>query len=618
MENYGDIRESQTMNHRSDQGMADIVPRDETQARLDARAAAVARFEPEAEYTIADRLEERSQRFAERPFLLYADLVLSYDEVNARANQAAHALRCLGLAAGEVCAMAMENRPDLFILWFGLAKLGVTVTLLNTQIRGRQLQHALHEAGARAVIVGEECLAGFVGLEGKLPLWLWPDPEKPATPEHRGLAALELAPLVAAAPRYNPPRAWRAGIRSGSPAVLVFTSGTTGLPKAAIYSHMRWLLTGDAMEVGLRASSEDVFYCFLPLYHGAAANAVGSTALHCGSAIFIRRRFSAREFWTDVRRHGITVCQYVGEICRYLLNQPERPDDKLHSLRCISGTGMIAELWQRWVERFGPMDITEGWGATEANCSLINLDNRIGSCGRIPDWEKTNLRLVRYDSISDSYPRDAEGRYIVCEPGEVGEAIGMIHEQAAATRFEGYTSKEATEKKILRNVFRAGDAWWRSGDLLRCDEDGYCWFVDRIGDTFRWKSENVSTMEVAAALADFVGVEFVTVYGVAVPGHDGRCGMAALVMRPGFDFDPRAFYRLTEERLPRYAAPQFLRLCAQADMTTTYKLRKVDLQAQGYDPARCGDPLYVRDEEEKTYLPLSPEVLARAGFAAFA
>ena len=609
------------MSRSSDRPIADsgaIVPREQTQARLDARAAAVARFKPEIEYTIADRLEERAQRYADRPFLLYGDLVLRYDEVNACANQAAYALRGLGLVAGEVCALAMENRPDLFILWFGLSKLGVTVTLLNTQIRGPQLQHALAEAGVKAVIAGEECLAGFVGLETDLPIWLWPDPENPSDSALRALAVLDLMPLVSVTSRSNPPRTWRAGIRCESPAVLVFTSGTTGLPKAAIYSHMRWLLTGDAMEVGWRVTSDDIFYCFLPLYHGAAANAIGSTALHCGGAIFIRRRFSATGFWSDVRRHGITICQYVGEICRYLLNQPATDTDKQHSLRLISGTGMVAELWLRWVDRFGPMDIVETWGATEANASLLNIDNRIGSCGRVPYWEKTNLRLVRYDSATDTYPRDAEGHYLLCLPGEVGEAIGMIFEEATATRFEGYTSKEATSKKILRNVFREGDTWWRSGDLLRYDEDGYFWFVDRIGDTFRWKSENVSTSEVAGALAEYTAAELVTVYGVKVPGHDGRCGMAALVLRPGYDFDPRAFFQLTEEHLPRYAVPQFVRLCPLADMTSTYKLRKVDLQAQGYDPIRCSDPLYVRNDKEQTYVPYSLEVLKQVGFAPFA
>jgi fatty-acyl-CoA synthase len=596
---------------------AGIVSREKTQAKMDARAAVTARIKPRAEYTIADRLEERTLTYSARPFLLYRDVVLSYADVNTQANRLAHALHGLGLRAGQVCALAMENRPDLFVIWFALSKLGVTAALLNTQIHGKPLQHALVEARVDAIIVGEECLASFADQEARLPLWLWPDPERPAAPELRALAAFELPPLAAAAPAENPSRAWRAGVFAEDTAVLVFTSGTTGMPKAAKYSHLRWLMVGDVMEVTLGTNCEDVFYCFLPLYHGAAAASLGSTALQCGSAIAIRRRFSASEFWNDVRRYGVTTLHYVGEICRYLLHPAPRCEDRQHSLRRMTGTGMNAELWQRWVERFGAMDIFESWGATESNCNLINVDNRPGSCGRVPYWDKTNLRLVRYDAATDSHPRDAAGRYILCEPGEVGEAIGMIINlpETGAGRFEGYTSEAATEQKILRNVFCDGDSWWRSGDLLRCDEDGYCWFVDRVGDTFRWKSENVSTMEVAEVLGDFPSLAFITIYGVAVPGQEGRCGMAALVLQPGRTFDPEGFYRRTEECLPRYAAPQFVRICAQADMTTTFKLRKVELQAQGYDPGRCDDPLYVRDEEGRTYVPLSAEALGRAGFA---
>ncbi|MBL0122952.1 MAG: long-chain-acyl-CoA synthetase [Betaproteobacteria bacterium] len=587
---------------------------------MDARAAVTARIKPGAEYTIADRLEERALTYSTRPFLYYGDITLSYAEVNARSNRLAHTLHVLGLRAGQVCALAMENRPDLFVIWFALSKLGVTAALLNTQIHGQPLQHALVEARTDAVIVGEECLASFADQEARLPLWLWPDPERPAAPELRALSALELRPLTAAATTENPSRAWRAGVLAGDTAVLVFTSGTTGMPKAAKYSHLRWLMVGDVMEVTLHTTCADVFYCFLPLYHGAAAVSLGSTALQCGSAIAIRRRFSAREFWKDVRRYGVTTMQYVGEICRYVLHQPANSDDRQHTLRRMTGTGMSAELWQRWVERFGAMDIFESWGATESNCNLINVDNHPGSCGRVPYWEKTNLRLIRYDAGSDRYPRDKEGRYVLCEPGEIGEAIGMVIDspETGAGRFEGYTSTAATEQKILRNVFRDGDAWWRSGDLIRHDMDGYCWFVDRIGDTFRWKSENVSTMEVADALVGFPGLAFVTIYGVAVPEQEGRCGMAALVLHPGKTFDAEGFFKRTEESLPHYAVPQFVRLCAQVDMTTTYKLRKVDLQAQGYDSARCGDPVYVRDDEGRTYVPLSKEALERAGFAPFA
>ena len=383
---------------------------------------------------------------------------------------------------------------------------------------------------------------------------------------------------------------------------------------------MRWMSSGDVMEVTLGATAADVFYCCLPLYHGAAATSVTSTALRVGASIVVRRKFSVREFWQDVRRNHITVFQYIGEICRYLLNQPVVAGEREHSLRYMLGAGLTAESWQRWLERFGPIQVFEGWGATEANANLINVDNYVGSCGRVPDWSRTNLRLVRYDVESDTHPRDEHGFYQLCKPGEVGEAMGFIvdHPQIGGGRFEGYTSAAASESKIRRNVFQAGDAYWSSGDLLRYDDDGYFYFVDRIGDTFRWKSENVSTLEVAGTLSDLPGLELINVYGVQVPEHEGRAGMAAILMQPGQTFDPQAFYDLTEARLPRYAAPMFVRVSATADMTSTFKLRKVDLQRQGYAPGLFADPLFVRDDSTRTYQPYSLQVLARAGLAPFA
>nr|MBP7545490.1 AMP-binding protein [Acidovorax sp.] len=395
----------------------------------------------------------------------------------------------------------------------------------------------------------------------------------------------------------------------------LFTSGTTGLPKAAHISHGRWLMAGDVMSISMDITPDDCFYCFLPLYHGAAAMSAGSTALAGGARIVVRRKFSRSEFWADVRRYHITVCQYVGEICRFLLSAPPTPEDKNHSLRKLSGTGMAPEVWTQWTERFGDQfQIVEGWGATESNTNTLNLDNWIGSCGRIPFWEKTNLRLVRYDVETDTHPRDANGFYQLCDVNEPGEAIGMIiqHPEAIGGRFEGYTSPEATEKKILRNVFQQGDAWWSSGDLLRCDADGYCWFVDRIGDTFRWKSENVSTTEVADVLGDYPGLEALTIYGVKVEGAEGRAGMAAVVMMPGHSFNPQAFWELAMDRLPRYATPVFVRLPQTADMTGNYKLRKVDLQREGFDPQVVKDPLFVRDDEARTYVPLTAEAVAKA------
>lgn len=598
------------------------VPREHTQALLDLRSAAAGLIKPRDLYTLADRLEQQAQEQGERPFLIYREQRLSYREVDARANQMAHTFYVNGLRAGDVCALIMENRPAFFCTWFGLVKLGVVVAFVNTQVSGKPLLHALQTTEAKALVVGEECLANVQATEGlpDVPCWLIHDPETPwSGPLPKGIDG-HFDARIENAPRTLFPRDIRAHIDAQTPTLLIFTSGTTGLPKAARYSHMRWLSSGDVMEVTLHATRDDVFYCCLPLYHGAAATSVTSTALRAGAAIVIRRKFSVREFWSDVASHRISIFQYIGEICRYLLNQPVREGERQHSLRCMLGAGLSPDSWQRWLERFGPIQVFEGWGATEANAAIINVDNYFGSCGRVPDWNKTNVRLVRYDIENDCHPRDENGFYQICEVGEAGEAMGFIvdHPEIGGGRFEGYTSAEATESKIRRNVFREGDAYWSSGDLLRQDADGYCYFVDRIGDTYRWKSENVSSAEVADALGDLAGLELINVYGVQVPGHEGRAGMAAVLMQPGCDFDPQALYHLTEARLPRYAAPVFVRVTRSADLTASFKLRKVDLQRQGYCPARCSDPLYIRDESARTYVPYSLRALERAGLAAFA
>ncbi|ALE88146.1 long-chain-acyl-CoA synthetase [Pseudomonas versuta] len=598
------------------------VPREQTQQLLDLRSAASAQIKPADLYTLADRLEAQAQRFPDQPFLIYGTDVYSYAQVDAQANRMAHVFYDKGLRPGDVCAIAMENRPQFFFCWFGLVKLGAVVAFINTQVNGKPLVHALQTTDAKAVVVGEECLDNLLATDGLpgVPWWLIEDLENPHDRVLPACVDQSLSEQIAQAAPTPFPREVRAAITAESTTLLIFTSGTTGLPKAARYSHMRWMSSGDVMEVTMGATAADVFYCCLPLYHGAAATSVTSTALRVGASIVVRRKFSVREFWQDVRRNHITVFQYIGEICRYLLNQPVVAGEREHSLRYMLGAGLTAESWQRWLERFGPIQVFEGWGATEANANLINVDNYVGSCGRVPDWSRTNLRLVRYDVESDTHPRDEHGFYQLCKPGEVGEAMGFIvdHPQIGGGRFEGYTSAAASESKIRRNVFQAGDAYWSSGDLLRYDDDGYFYFVDRIGDTFRWKSENVSTLEVAGTLSDLPGLELINVYGVQVPEHEGRAGMAAILMQPGHTFDPQAFYDLTEARLPRYAAPMFVRVSATADMTSTFKLRKVDLQRQGYAPGLFADPLFVRDESTRTYQPYSLQVLARAGLAPFA
>ena len=456
-----------------------LVSREQTQLKLDRRAPIAAKYMAATPYTMADRLDDCVRDFGERTFLTEGDVRYTYAQFNQRANQVARALHEQGVKKGDVVAMAIENRPAFFFAWFGIAKLGAVVAFINTNVAGKPLVHALEVTSASHVIVGEECAERFAqtdGLDTTLTYWHWPDESRPAAAGVLEQFGADLQALAMTEDGAPVPLAWREGVLAGDTAQYIFTSGTTGLPKAAVISHARWLMAGDSMQVLWEITKDDCFYCFLPLYHGAASMSLTATAMAAGARIVVRRKFSRSEFWSDIRAHDITFCQYVGEICRFLLSVPAADNDKDHTLRKMAGTGLTPEIWQQWTGRFGAdFQIFEGWGGTESNTNTINLDNRIGSCGRVPYWEKTNLRLVRFDQEKGDYIRDENGFLQLAGVDEPGEAIGMViqYPGVVAGRFEGYTNVEASEKKLLRNVFQEGDVWWTSGDLLRCDEDGY-------------------------------------------------------------------------------------------------------------------------------------------------
>jgi fatty-acyl-CoA synthase len=569
---------------------------------------------PTSPRTFADRLEERARRGPGQTAILYEAERWTYGDWNEAANRVAHFAAEQGLAKGDVVALLMENRPEYVATWAGLAKIGVTAALLNTNLTGRALAHAIAAASARTLIVGSECLDRFATLgsevEPPLAVWVARDPYGPARDAALPGGADDLDRALAGTAASNPDPALRSELRAGDDLFYIYTSGTTGLPKAARMSHLRFLGTGDLGSWALGMRRTDVHYCALPLYHSAGGMMQVSTALAAGATLALRRKFSARAFWDDAREFDATHFQYIGEFCRYLLQQPARKDDREHRVRAIIGNGLRADVWEPFQRRFGIERIVEFYGATEGNAPIMNLENKVGSVGRYPFKLLSNVRLVRYDLDADQPVRDARGLCVECETGEAGELVGRISERAAG-RFEGYTSKEATERKILRDVFQSGDAWFRTGDLLRQDEDGFFYFVDRIGDTYRWKGENVSTQEVAEAVASFPGLEMANVYGVRVPGQDGRAGMAALSLSPGARFDPEGFYRHVEAALPRYAAPVFLRLLPEQEVTGTFKLRKVTLQEEGFDPARVADRLFFRDDEARSYVPLDADLAAQ-------
>ena len=573
----------------------------------------LARMKPSSNYTVPDLIEKQAAARADHPFVLFEDRRTSYREYNELANRVAHWAQAEGLRAGDVVALLMQNRPEYLSAWGGLAKIGVTTALINTNLQGHSLAHAIDAAGTRKLIIGSECLSMLASLADDAPAGLQTfvlrDPAEPSADLPEG--ARDLDGELAEQPVSNPDPAARAGVRSGDPLVYIYTSGTTGLPKAAKMSHLRFNATGSGSLIA-GFGSRDVMYCALPLYHSAGGAMAVMAVLMAGATLALRRRFSASQFWDDVRMFDATAFQYIGEFCRYLLNQPTSDADRDHALRFCIGNGLRPDIWAEFRDRFGIRKIVEFYGATEGNVAMFNLDNKEGSVGKRPPALIPAPHLIKFNVENDEHVRGADGLCIECDPDEVGELIGEIPKDPNTLqgRFEGYTSKEATEKKILRDVFQIGDTWFRTGDLLRCDSQGYFYFVDRIGDTFRWKGENVSTQEVAEALCVVPGVEVCNVYGVEIPGQDGRAGMAAMVLQDPSSFDGAAIYELVKRSLPSYAAPVFLRVQGEATMTGTLKLRKVDLAKEGYDTASIKDPLYVRDDASRSYQPLSAERLA--------
>jgi fatty-acyl-CoA synthase len=330
--------------------------------------------------------------------------------------------------------------------------------------------------------------------------------------------------------------------------------------------------------------------------------------------VVLRERFSASDFWDDIVEWNCTLFQYIGELCRYLVNSPPHPREAEHRIRLCCGNGLRAEVWEDFKRRFRIPQILEFYAATESNVSLYNCEGKPGAIGRIPSFlaHRFHVALIKCDIETGEPVRNAEGFCIRCSVNQVGEAVGKIPEDSSSpgSRFEGYTDEEASDRKILRNVFVKGDAWFRTGDLMRKDAGGYFYFVDRVGDTFRWKGENVSTTEVAEAISGCPRVLEAVVYGVTMPGAEGRAGMAAVVVSQ--DFDLIAFRQHLAQRLPEYARPLFLRIRGEVETTSTFKPKKRDLMREGYDPAIIADTLYFNDHVRQAFVELDAALYERS------
>jgi fatty-acyl-CoA synthase len=545
---------------------------------------------PNATSSIVDIVERQARRRPGNIAIFYLDQRMSYAELDARANRYAHWALAQGIGRGSVVALLMENRPDYICAWLGLFKAGAQVALINTNLSGAALAHSISISGARHAIVGAELEENFSAA---------PFEERPVLWVEGRAAGGDLSAVLSTLPDTSPGKAARAGVTLKERAFLIYTSGTTGMPKAANFSHMRMLFMMSGFVGALSPRQSDRIYNPLPLYHSSGGVCAVGLAFFSGGSLILKRKFSLHEFWSDVHQYGATIFEYIGEVCRYLLNAPPSPLEHGHKIRVITGNGLRPEIWREFQERFAIPRIVEFYGATEGNVSMLNYDGTVGAVGRVPDYLEWLLpsRIVRFDVEKEMPVRGPDGLCIECGPDEVGEALGGVSTRAGR-EFEGYTNRADSEKKMLRDVFRKGDLWFRTGDLMRRDGLGYFYFVDRIGDTFRWKGENVSTGEVGEALAAVPGILEANVYGVSVPGVDGRAGMASLVVDGAFSLSELP-QRL--KMLAQYARPIFLRLSPRIEVTGTFKQRKVDLVREGFDPSTISDPLYFLEPASGKY-----------------
>ncbi len=568
--------------------------------------------DPVAPSSVADALADWARRDPDRPYLLFEGRRLTYGELHRRVERRAASLSAEGVRHGDAVAVMMENSPEFLINAWAATRLGAVAALVNTNLTGPSLAHALQQTNPRVALVGREHLPAveeaLARAEGRAPPLLWEETRAghgtEDTRRARELGALDAEP----APR--PPPALALG---DDLYAYIFTSGTTGLPKAGKITHARAFTAAHAFgrfTLGLGAS--DVLYVCLPLFHSSGFLIGAGSTLVTGAQLALARKLSVRRFWDDIYETEATSFVYIGEVCRYLLNAPPHPRERMHKLTRICGNGMRPDVWKPFAERFTPGLVHEFYGATEGNVNMTNLFGVPGSVGRMPPlWWLDNAFLARFDRDKEVPVRDARGLCVPCKPGEVGELLGRIDPAKVTMRFDGYLGEAATSAKILRDVKEPGDAYFRSGDLLKKDRLGFYYFVDRIGDTFRWKGENVSTSEVGDVCMSHPAVELANVYGVSVPNADGRAGMAALLLSPGAHFDPQSFFEHVTKSLPAFAAPVFIRLLGEASVTATFKLKKTELLADGFDPSKTADVLFYRDDRARTYELLDEPAFAR-------
>ncbi len=553
-------------------------------ARMVAVLRQVKDLQPESTVTIADDFEATVDQYPDKPAFIFEGETTTYAQFDARANRIAHWAIGQGYKRGDCVALVLENCPDFPAVWFGLAKIGVVTALINTNLEGTGLAHCISIVDSKAIIAS--------GVQAERVKMILPDlSTPPALWDFDGVAGDNLEVALADQSAARPDPGLREGLLGGDIALFIYTSGTTGLPKAAKITHMRVRMTARASKFLADINPSDRVYNVLPLYHMTGGCMGLAGPLTYGATLILRRKLSVSGFWDDVTDHEANKFVYIGELCRYLINAAPHPKERAHKLEMGYGNGLRGEVWRPFVERFDVGSMREFYGSTEGNVSFFNFDGTIGAIGQLPEWagRKMGMAIVKFDVVEEQPVRGADGFCQRAGIDEAGEVLGRIG-TSSREDFGGYHDKKATEAKILTDVFEKGDRWFRTGDLIRRDAQDYIYFIDRIGDTFRWKGENVATNEVSDAISTYPGVELANVYGVEVPHAEGRAGMVAMTVSDQFDMSGLSAH--LAKHLPSYAVPMFVRIQPEAETTGTFKFRKVDLVKEGFDLDAVNDPLW--------------------------
>ncbi|KAG8575570.1 hypothetical protein GDO81_009601 [Engystomops pustulosus] len=557
-------------------------------------------------HTVVDIFLEQVEKSPDKPFIIYQEEMYTYSEIDRLSNQTARALRkYAGVKSGDCVAIYMGNAPDYIWIWLGVAKLGCALSCLNNNIRSQSFLHCFRCSGAKIILAEPELKDA---IDEVMPELMKENARVfyiSETPISEGTETF--LDKVKAASCDSVPKSLRSFVGGKTLAMYIYTSGTTGLPKAAIINHQRIIAASGLFEL-CHVRPRDVVYITLPLYHSSAMLIGVHGTILKGATIVLRKKFSASQFWDDCRKYNVTVVQYIGEVLRYLCNVPKTDDDGSHNVRMAIGNGLRTDVWSEFLRRFGDIQMYEFYAATEGNVLFLNYTNTVGAVGRVNSLYKKVLpyEFIKYDIEKDEPVKDAKGRCIKAKKGQPGLLISKI---TTLSPFGGYAGdKSHTEKKILKEVFRKGDMYFNTGDILMVDQQNFVYFHDRVGDTFRWKGENVATTEVADILGLVTFIEEVNVYGVPVPNHEGRIGMATLKLREYEHFDGRKLYAHVRDFLPNYARPRFIRIQKELEITGTFKQRKVELVKQGFDPSNISDPLYFLDEREKKYVPMTQTI----------